>query len=126
MRARTVYNGVSGDSMPFCHRHPDVQVITDDRGVANCGACEAERRAGVIRQCPRCARPVQRPGLCGSCAALARRQQGVIRLGSHMYAVMLLLAALLAVGTYFAITTYLVPAFGQIEEAPAYQVGRAP
>jgi len=42
--------------MPFCHRHPDVQVITDD----------------------------------------------------------------------LAITTYLVPAFRQIEDAPAYQVGRAP
>jgi hypothetical protein len=112
--------------MPFCHRHPNVPVITDQLGVARCRVCDGEARAAAFGRCLQCARPVDRPGLCRSCAARARREQGVDWLGSHMYTVMLLLAALLAIGTYIAIKIYLVPAFKQIEEAPAYRIGRAP
>jgi hypothetical protein len=112
--------------MPFCHRHADVQVITNHLGIATCRACEAERRAAALRQCPQCARAVSPPGLCPACAAQARRAQGVSWLGSNLYAVLLVLAALLAIGTYAAIKIYLVPAFKQIETAPAYQVGTRP
>ena len=59
--------------MPFCHRHPDTQVITDYLGVATCVRCEAEAKAAVERQCARCAAPVSEPGLCPACQKAAAR-----------------------------------------------------
>ena len=112
--------------MPFCHRHPDVQIITDYLGVASCRACEAERRAGVLRQCPQCARPVQRPGLCRRCARTSGGGRGLAWFAEHYLVFMLLLAALLAWTMFFVVNYWVRPAAKAIEDAPAYQVGSAP
>ena len=108
--------------MPFCHRHPGVQVITDYLGVPHCRACEIEQRAAVRRQCTRCAAPVDTPGLCHACARVDRRRRGLSWVADHQYWIMLALAALVACGVYVAINLYLVPAFKQIDESPAYKI----
>ena len=51
-----------------------------------------------------------------------RRRRGLNWVADHQYWIMLALAALVACGVYAAINLYLVPAFKQIDESPAYKI----
>ena len=80
--------------MPWCIYHPDVQVVTDCRGVLICHRCEAEKRAALDRRCRICMAPVTTPGLCPSCATTNILRERAEWLGQHALAMILLLALL--------------------------------
>lgn len=59
--------------MPFCHRHPDTQIITDYLGVSTCARCAREAQAAASLLCRTCGAAVAAPGLCKSCRTRAAR-----------------------------------------------------
>ena len=82
--------------MPFCHRHPDTQVITDYLGVSFCVRCEREAKAAGERQCGKCAAPVSEPGLCPACNRVAVTSRPLEWIAEHplIIAVVILLFGL--------------------------------
>jgi hypothetical protein len=80
--------------MPWCIHHPDVQVVTDFRGVPTCHRCVAESRAAFDRRCRVCMAPVATPGLCPSCAATAAGRDRAEWVGRHALVLVLLAGAL--------------------------------
>ncbi len=79
--------------MPWCLRHPTVRIVTDTRGVSTCEHCERERRLTMTLLCPHCGGPVDRPGVCASCAQ-PWWVRGLAWLAAHPVLVVLLLAGL--------------------------------
>lgn len=79
--------------MPWCLRHPSVQIVTDARGVSTCERCERERRLALAKVCPHCGGAVDRQGACAACA-FPWWVRALTWLAEHPVAVVLVLAGL--------------------------------